>query len=105
MGRDSLGAWSGMIFVYDEDSTGAYWMKDTKIPLSIAFVSAQCTIIDIQDMQPLSEELHRAPGPYRYAVEANQGWFAERNITRGDRLGRGATGQCWEEAPVPANGS
>jgi hypothetical protein len=71
---------AGMLFVWPEDTLSGFWMKDTLIPLSIAFVTAGGVIIDIQDMVPLSEELISAPQPYRYAVEVNQGWFADNDV-------------------------
>ena len=70
----------GLLFVWPEDTLSGFWMKDTVIPLSIAFVTAGGVIIDIQDMVPLSEELITAPGPFRYAVEVNQGWFADNDV-------------------------
>jgi hypothetical protein len=85
MFRQSLPADSGMLFVFPEDSRSAFWMKDTLIPLSIAFLSADGRVIDIQDMMPLDEALHYSPEPYRYAVEANQGWFRTHGVTVGDR--------------------
>jgi uncharacterized membrane protein (UPF0127 family) len=82
--RESLGEDAGMLFVYEEDTGTGFWMKDTTIPLSIAFVSAAGVVIDLQDMEPLSEEVHRSPDPYRYAVEANQGWFEDNEVRAGD---------------------
>ncbi len=71
---------AGMLFVWPTDTQSGFWMKDTVIPLSIAFVTAGGVIIDIQDLEPLSEELIAAPQPYRYAVEVNQGWFADNDV-------------------------
>lgn len=75
MFRDELADDAGMLFVFPGDTQVGFWMKDTTIPLSIAFIAADGTIVDVQDMQPLVKELTRAPGPYRYALEVNQGWF------------------------------
>jgi uncharacterized membrane protein (UPF0127 family) len=86
MGRDTLPGDAGMLFVWPEDASASFWMKDTLIPLSIAFIDAAGKIIDIQDMQPMDETLRYGPGPYRYAVEANQGWFAENGIAVGDAV-------------------
>jgi len=86
MGRESLPEDAGMLFVWPEDSSSGFWMKDTLIPLSIAFIGAAGLIVDIQDMEPLDETLHHSPQPYRYAIEANQGWFAEHRITVGDSV-------------------
>lgn len=85
MNRDKLDADSGMIFIWDDPTLGGFWMKDTYIPLSIAFISADGTIVDIQDMQPLDLANHMPKASYIYAVEANQGWFAEHGIKAGDR--------------------
>jgi uncharacterized membrane protein (UPF0127 family) len=73
-----------MIFVYTEDTQGGFYMRNTLVPLSIAFIGADGVIIDIQDMQPLDETLHYAPAPYRYAVEVNQGWYGRNGIRVGD---------------------
>lgn len=84
MFRESLPENSGMLFVYTEDHIAGFWMKDTLIPLSIAFVTADGTIIDIQDMKPETTESHRPPDLYRNAIEANQGWFERNGIAVGD---------------------
>ncbi|MHB9112541.1 MAG: DUF192 domain-containing protein [Thermoleophilia bacterium] len=85
MKRDKLAADSGMIFVWDGPTQGGFWMKDTYIPLSIAFISEDGAILDIQDMQPLDLANHVPSAPYIYTVEANQGWFAQHGIRVGDR--------------------
>jgi uncharacterized membrane protein (UPF0127 family) len=74
MYREALDADSGMLFVWPADTGSGFWMKDTLIPLSIAFIDSGGVIVDIQDMEPLDETLHRSPEPYRWAVEANQGY-------------------------------
>jgi hypothetical protein len=80
MNRQSMPDDAGMLFVWPADTAASFWMRDTVIPLSIAFVTAGGVVIDIQDMEPLSEEPHRAPQPYRYAVEVNQGWFDDNDV-------------------------
>lgn len=85
MNRDELDADSGMIFVYDKPTQGGFWMKDTYIPLSIAFIAANGAIVDIQNMKPLDQSNHMPKSPYIYAVEANQGWFAQHGVKVGDR--------------------
>jgi uncharacterized membrane protein (UPF0127 family) len=85
MFRESLPEDAGMIFVYTEETTLGFYMKNTTVPLSIAFIGRDGVIIDIQDMQPLDETLHYAPAPYFYAVEVNQGWYARNGIGVGDR--------------------
>ena len=60
-------------------------MKDTLIPLSIAFIKSDGTIVEIEDMAPQTEDLHSGPEPYRYTVEANQGWYERNGIGAGSR--------------------
>jgi hypothetical protein len=84
--RESLAADAGMLFDYGQETGAAFWMKDTAIPLSIAFIAADGRIVDIQDMEPLSEEMHRSPEPYQWAVEANRGWFAAHGVSMGDEV-------------------
>jgi Uncharacterized conserved protein len=85
MNRSSLGPDAGMLFVFPSDTKAAFWMKDTLIPLSIAFVKADGTIVHMEDMQPQTETNHYSTEPYRYAIEANQGWFAAQAISAGDK--------------------
>ena len=75
-----------MLFVFPEDTQVPFWMKDTLIPLSIAFISAAGSIVEIQDMQPQTENLHYPAKLYRYAIEANQGYFRSNRIVAGDRV-------------------
>jgi hypothetical protein len=84
MNRSSLGADAGMLFAWPGDTQDSFWMKDTLIPLSIAFVNADGTIVHIEDMQPQTETYHYSTGAYRYAIEANQGWFASHGVAEGD---------------------
>ena len=84
MNRESLDEDAGMLFVWPEDTASGFWMKDTTIPLSVAFITEAGSVIDIQDMEPLSEERHTPDQPYRYAVEANQGWFDDNGVEIGD---------------------
>jgi uncharacterized protein len=84
--RESLQEQVGMLFVWPAEQHGAFWMKDTFIPLSIAFISDDGRIMEIQDMEPLSEELHVPARPYRYALEVNQGFFDRNGIAAGDRV-------------------
>jgi uncharacterized membrane protein (UPF0127 family) len=85
MNRSSLSADAGMLFVFPSDTNAAFWMKDTLIPLSIAFVRADGTIVHIEDMRPQTETNHYSTEPYRYAIEANVGWFAAQGISAGDK--------------------
>ena len=83
MDRTSLDDGAGMLFVFPEPVEVAFWMKNTLIPLSIAFIDEQGIIIDIQDMQPQDETLHYPSGPYRYALEVPQGWFERAGVAIG----------------------
>jgi len=84
MGRKDLGPRDGMIFVFDRDEHLAFWMKNTPTPLSIAFVSAEGRILQIEDMQPFSETVIRSRLSARYALEMKQGAFAALGIKEGD---------------------
>lgn len=76
----------GMLFVFPDDQPRGFWMKDTPLPLSIAFLDAQGRILNILDMQPFdTTSRYRSAGPARYALEVNQGWFAARGIEPGAR--------------------
>jgi uncharacterized protein len=86
MGRDALAEDAGMLFVFDTEQPLSFWMKDTLIPLSIAFIDAQGRIVDIQDMQPLDETSHPSAVPAQYALEVNQGFFEARGIQVGDTV-------------------
>jgi uncharacterized protein len=86
MHRKSMPQGSGMVFVFDESTTHCMWMKNTLIPLSVAFIDEQGAVINIADMQPQSEQSHCAARPARYALEMNKGWFAQRGIKPGARL-------------------
>ena len=86
MHRESLGEDRGMLFLWPEETTTGFWMRNTLIPLSIAFISREGVVIDIQDMEPLDETLHYAPLPYLYAVELNRGWYEEKGIGVGDEV-------------------
>jgi hypothetical protein len=87
MYRESLAPNAGMLFVFDEVSVHCMWMKNTLIPLSVAFIDAGGAIVNIADMQPHSEQSHCAARPALFALEMTQGWFAQRGIKPGTRLG------------------
>jgi uncharacterized membrane protein (UPF0127 family) len=86
MYRKAMAQNSGMVFVFDENATHCMWMKNTLIPLSVAFIDEAGAIINIADMQPHSEQSHCAARPARYALEMNKGWFAQRGIKPGVKL-------------------
>jgi len=87
MFRDALPENRGMLFVFAGPYTGTFWMRNTRIPLSIAFISKERRILNIEDMQPFDEITQHAPhGEAFYALEVNQGWFATRGIKPGDEV-------------------
>ena len=87
MNRKKLDRDRGMIFIYPEDRVMKFWMKDTYIPLSIAFLKADGTVVNIEKMRPLVKDPpYISRGLCRYAVEMNQGWFEEHGIREGDRI-------------------
>ena len=86
MYRRQLDENSGMLFVFDVPQTLNFWMKNTLIPLDIAYIDSEGVIVDIQQMMPLSLEGHRSRAPAQYALEVQQGWFAARGIKPGDRV-------------------
>ncbi|MGH3011218.1 MAG: DUF192 domain-containing protein [Gaiellaceae bacterium] len=89
MNRESLPEDAGMIFLFEEDETGGFWMKDTLIPLSIAFVAADGTIVRILDMEPCEADPCDVYEPgvfYLSALEVNQGAFSRWGVQEGDRL-------------------
>ncbi|WP_338848256.1 DUF192 domain-containing protein [Massilia sp. W12] len=76
----------GMVFDFGAPAQVCMWMKNTYIPLSVAFIDEERRIINIEDMQPLSEESHCGTRPVRYALEMNQGWFKQKNIKPGAQI-------------------
>lgn len=86
MQRSRLGAGQGMLFVFPMQQRHCMWMKNTLLPLSVAFLDEQGRIINIRDMQPQTEDNHCADAPARYALEMNQGWFATRGIKPGMKI-------------------
>jgi uncharacterized membrane protein (UPF0127 family) len=91
MNRESLAADGGMLFVFEEDTNSAFWMKNTLVPLSIAFVAADGEILRILDMEPCTADPCPVYDPgvtYRTALEVNKGAFREWGVAAGDRLAR-----------------
>lgn len=87
MHRESMGENRGMVFVFDFDATHCMWMRNTLIPLSVAFLDNDGAVLNIEDMAPQTETNHCAAKPARYALEMNKGWFAQRGIGPGDVIG------------------
>lgn len=84
MGRKQLGKEDGMLFIFEEEGYHSFWMKNTLIPLSIAFIDREGRIVKIVDMEPLTLISHSPPKPILYALEMNQGWFSKKGIKAGD---------------------
>ena len=84
MGRKHLGQEEGMFFIFETEDYHAFWMKDTLIPLSIAFIDKSGRIVEIADMKPLSLDSHSPPKPVLYTLEMKKGWFSMNGIKVGD---------------------
>ena len=89
MFRKSMGASDGMLFVNDEPGVRCFWMHNTLIPLSIAFIADDGTIVNIDEMKARTDDSHCSARPVRFALEMPQGWFAKRGLKPGFKL-RGA---------------
>jgi uncharacterized membrane protein (UPF0127 family) len=86
MHRKALAPNQGMLFVFDESVRHCMWMKNTLIPLSVAFIAADGEIVNIADMKPHDETTHCATRPVPYALEMDRGWFASRGLKAGTRI-------------------
>jgi hypothetical protein len=86
MYRQELDNNAGMLFVFPNKKDHSFWMKDTHIPLSIAYINEDGMILNIEDMEPLSLDGVKSAGPCKYALEVNQGWFEENGIQAGDQV-------------------
>jgi uncharacterized membrane protein (UPF0127 family) len=86
MNRFSLQQDHGMLFVFERPEPLSFWMKNTYIPLSIAFLDTNGRILNIEDMAPQTEATHWSRGAALYALEMRKGWFLERGIKAGDRV-------------------
>ncbi|MEK8032826.1 DUF192 domain-containing protein [Ideonella sp. DXS29W] len=86
MFRKEMAAHEGMIFIFEEPATQCFWMRNTLLPLSAAFVADDGSIVNIEDMKPLSDASHCSTKPVRYVLEMNQGWFAKRGLKSGSKL-------------------
>ena len=85
-GRHSLESGRGMLFLFPEETTAQFWMKGTYVPLSIAFVTSDGQIAEIQDMAPETLDKHGPERPYLMALEMPAGWFAEKGVRPGDKV-------------------
>ena len=86
MHRSHLGDNQGMVFLFDQPAMQCMWMKNTLIPLSVAFIADDGRILNIEDMAPQTEDNHCAARPARYALEMNRGWFSRHGIAPGMKI-------------------
>ncbi len=86
MWRKKMPAHEGMLFVFDQPSQQCFWMKNTLIPLTAAFVADDGMIVNLVDMQPQTLNPHCSSKPVRYVLEMNVGWFAKKNIKAGSKI-------------------
>jgi uncharacterized protein len=86
MFRKQMAAHEGMLFIFEEPATQCFWMRNTYLPLSTAFVADDGRIVNIEDMAPQTENSHCSTQPVRYVLEMNQGWFAKRGLKAGFKL-------------------
>jgi uncharacterized membrane protein (UPF0127 family) len=86
MDRDSMPADHGMIFVFKDEQPRAFWMRNTRIPLDIVFISADGQIVSVHSMKPFDLSSTRSAGPAKYAIELNEGVAAAQNLKPGDKL-------------------
>lgn len=86
MFRESMPADQGMLFIFDDPGYYAMWMKNTLIPLSVAYLDRDGKVLNILDMEPQTLESHMAAGPAVYAIETNKGWFERHHVKAGDKV-------------------
>jgi len=92
MDRRELGQSHGMLFIYSISYRVSMWMKNTYLPLSVAFINDSRQIVHIADMHPQTTKIHRSPVAVRYALEVNLGWFETNNVKPGALMRFGITG-------------
>lgn len=86
MYRQKMGKQEGMLFVFPDIGYHAMWMRNTLIPLSVAYTNERGVILSIHEMQALTEVAHQSAGPARYALEMNAGWFSANKVTVGETI-------------------
>ena len=86
MWRKEMPQNEGMLFVFEQAGVQCFWMRNTLLPLTAAFVADDGTIVNLEDMKPMSDDSHCSKKPVRFVLEMNQGWFAKRNIQAGFKL-------------------
>jgi uncharacterized protein len=86
MMRTKMAQNEGMLFIFDQPSPQCFWMRNTLLPLTIAFLEDDGTIVNFADMQPKSDDSHCSQKPVRYALEMNQGWFKSKGLQAGSKI-------------------
>ena len=86
MFRPAMGANEGMLFAFEEPGQQCFWMKNTLLPLSVAFVADDGSVVNIENMKPQTLDSHCSTKPVRFVLEMNDGWFAKRGIKAGFKL-------------------
>ncbi len=86
MHRKEMPQHEGMLFVFEQPAQQCFWMKNTLLPLTAAFVADDGTIVNLEDMKPQTLDSHCSSKPVRYVLEMNQGWFAKKGIKAGTKL-------------------
>ena len=87
MFRKEMPQYEGMLFVFEQPSVQCFWMKNTLLPLTAAFIADDGTIVNLADMKPQTTDSHCSTKPVRFVLEMNQGWFAKKGIKPGMKLG------------------
>ena len=86
MHRSDMPQHEGMLFVFEQPATQCFWMKNTLLPLTAAFVADDGTIVNLADMKPQTTDAHCSVQPVRFVLEMHQGWFAKKGLKAGSRL-------------------
>lgn len=86
MHRQTMAPQDGMLFVFEQSERFCMWMKNTYLPLSVAFLDETGAILNVEDMAPQTEQSHCAAKPARYALEMNLGWFSQRGLRAGSKI-------------------
>jgi len=92
MFRTAMPANDGMLFAFEQPAQQCFWMRNTLIPLSVAFIGDDGSVVNIDDMKPQTLDSHCSAKPVRFVLEMNEGWFAKRGIKAGSRLRGGPFG-------------
>jgi uncharacterized membrane protein (UPF0127 family) len=103
MFRKEMPQHEGMLFVFPGPSKQCFWMKNTILPLSAAFISDDGTIVNIEDMKPQTTDPHCSLKPVRFVLEMNQGWFVKKGLKAGSRLAGAPFSAPRESLQNPAN--